>query len=245
MRPKLFALALFVFWLVPVLAADYFGTPAEDAWAYKRSGNPGGSPQLRTWGDGVTDIEDTWPASDSHSYGYIKWDLSGTFNTLPEGQYWQVTRATLTVWQVAGASYTKADGEMYPLLARPLADDWHEQGFSFNPGAEPVPGSPILGAGDLSNYNQGAAFAITINLLQYDEAAFQAFFNDVVKGNKFINFALTSKIVGPAEFYKYSSREDAQQYRPVLEISATAVPEPGLLALVGAAVIGLVLRRMR
>jgi hypothetical protein len=219
--------------------SPYQASPTDDVWVYSFAGDQTTDGFLRAWGNGVTSIGPNPPDS-NFSYSYLKWDLAA----IPNGAY-IVQEAKLIVTQQVNATtqpgYTQAIGNANPLEARPVGTNFDEVNWDFTDPANPVPGDPRFGIGDLSNYvapgtPNVTGFEIPIDLLA-GGSNFNAYFNAAVNSDDALALALTSKLLpttqgGPT--YRLYSKDNPLQLGPSLFIRYQAVPEPGAVATLGA-----------
>lgn len=251
MRRLLLSLTLLTLPALTQAQSTYQAGPTDDIWVYSFAGDQTTDGFLRAWGDGATSIGPNPPDS-SFSHSYLKWDLSA----IPNGAY-IVQEAKLLVTQqvtlTTQPGYSQAVGNANPLEARPVGDDFNEVDWIFGDPANPFPGDPRFGTGDLSNYIAAGTpnvtgFEIPIDLLAGGD--FNTYFNAAVNGGDGLALALTSQLnpAGPGgATYRLYSKDNPLQLGPSLLIRYQAVPEPGAFATLGAMIVvaGLFARRRR
>ncbi|MDW8107629.1 MAG: hypothetical protein RMK45_09135 [Armatimonadota bacterium] len=195
----------------------YQAQPTDDVWVYSFAFNPGTTPVLRAWGDGVTSVSDQAPPGESHSYTYAKWTLAG----VRAGVIYQVLSAQITVVQTQPPGYTRESGEQNPLEARDLSStNWSEATWQFNNAATVVPGNILFGEGTMENYRLDAPFSIPIII---NVAQFEPYFNAAIsQNNGVLGLALTSRLnpegAGAQNIYRFYSRNDTGGRGPVLRV---------------------------
>jgi hypothetical protein len=136
------------------------GLPTDDVWAYRHSGNPGGDPVIRLWGDGTNELNPTgYPGlpdtEDYFSYGFATWDLSN----VPRNYRWNGATITLTV-----APDTNYDPQRFDVYIRLLTSPFDEGTWIFGQGPRPVAGEMNRILGDDSRVANGPGSTITFRI---------------------------------------------------------------------------------
>ncbi|MCS7301046.1 MAG: hypothetical protein NZ556_05780 [Fimbriimonadales bacterium] len=192
--------------------------PTDDVWYYDQSFNPGFTPILRVWGDGVNAVDPSGARPGlNFSYSLAKWRLNG----VPAGRRYQVLSAQITVIQTQPPGYTQQEGAQFPLEARPLSHtNFTEQNWSYSAPGNPEIGAVIFGEGQVTNYRTDAPFAIPIPL---NTELFEPYFNAAVnQNNGELGIGFVSRMdpggQGGVRFYRFYSRNDAGGRGPVLRV---------------------------
>ena len=196
----------------------YQAQPTDDVWYYDNAFNAGFTAILRVWGDGANAVDPTGtrPAL-NFSYALAKWRLNG----IPAGRQYQVIRAQITVVQTQPPGYTRAEGELFPLEARPLSHtNFTEQTWDYNAPNNPEIGATIFGESQMTNYRTDAPFAIPVPL---NVEAFEPYFNAAVnQNNGALGIGFVSRMdpggQGGNRFYRFYSRNDSGGRGPVLQV---------------------------
>jgi len=136
------------------------GHPDDDVWAYVHSGNPGGDPVIRLWGDGVNDLNPTgypgtFETQPFYSYGFLSWDL----RDVPRNWQWRGATITLTV-----TPDTNYDPQRYDVYLRLLSDSFDEFTWIYGVGPYPIPGMNNRVRGDDSRAANGPGSTITFRI---------------------------------------------------------------------------------
>lgn len=223
---------------------NYSQIDSADARVYLFTPSPGDAEFMRMFGDGTTGVDPNgWrPDQSTWAYGYMQWVLTG----FTPGTQYDVTSARLRVTHQLNPNWSPADN-IPGLEVRMLGSNWDET-FAFSNPNNPAPQS-LLAMGDLSQYvATGADFNITFDL---NTQAFEDHLNAALALGDKMSLAMTSAVlpldVTPRRPYYSVYTRDAPVagVAPLLEITATVIPEPGTIAAVGAGMAILALRRRK
>ena len=193
-------------------------TLTDNVWVYPYAGDPVTDPYLRAWGSGGAAVAGKNDDPASFGYSYLKFSVEGVTTG-------KVTKATLTLTQIAGAGWDAADATKHPLQARALLGDFTEKKWDYDMLSKVSPdpaATSVFGAAKVGEIKEGKEITLTIDLLQ-GPGDFAKAFAEAQKSGKGLNIALTSSMdpgeLGRAAIYKlYSRHTDKTALAPKLEI---------------------------
>jgi len=193
-------------------------TPTADIWVYANASEPGSDEYLRIWGlEGRGAPADAGDAQEM-SFAYMKWDLS----SIPSDK--KLTKATLTLTNIANPGYTLDQAKAAPLQARPVGIAFEEKTWTYDmlgkllPDKEP---EHIFGTGYPATLTPDKTNTIVIDLLK-GPGDFRTALGSALK-DKSIALALTSGIdmasLGRTGIYKLFSKDSKEEAaRPTLTL---------------------------
>lgn len=195
-------------------------TPSADVWVYANASEPGTDEYLRVWGiEGRGAPADAADAQEM-SFAYLKWDLSG----VAAGK--KLTKATLTVTNIANPGYTLDQAKAAPLQARPLATAFDERTWTYDLVGKVIPDKEpghIYGTGFPASLTTDKTNTFDIDLLKGPGDFAKALATAIDAADKSIGIALTSGIdmasLGRTGIYKlYSKDSKVEALRPQLTL---------------------------
>jgi len=195
-------------------------TPSADVWVYANASEPGSDEYLRIWG-----LEGRGPPADAGdaqemSFAYLKWDLA----SLPAGK--KLTKAVLTVTNIANPGYTLDQAKAAPLQARPVGTTFDEKTWTYDMIGKLLPDKApehIFGTGFPTALTPDKPNGIEIDLLKGPGDFGKAVAAALASGDKSIGLSLTSGIdmasLGRTGIYKLFSKDSKEAaLRPQLTL---------------------------
>jgi hypothetical protein len=180
--------------------------PSDDIWVYPNASEPAGDPIIRVWGNEGRSVPAKDESSESYSFGYMKWKLTG----VPADA--KLTGATLTLHMFGKPGYAPDQAKQFPLEARPLAANFDEKTWSYDATSTLMPESEPSEIYGEASPSDGEDVSVTLDLMA-GKADFKAALAAALKAPSHeIAIALTSKMdasaLGRAAIYRIRSRKD-------------------------------------